>query len=260
MEFYTHEHKKEAKPLTEPHNDLAKTIGNQAMVMQCCNKSQRPKRFTAKEDAQLESLVKQYGYEWKTIQGFMPDRTAKQCRTRYTRYLHPYTERIPWSDDDIQLLQQKVEDNGRKWEVISTFFPGRDATSIRYQYSRLTGKKNVRQGQKYEMEKANEYLDSGKKIVDIQTSIQPGNGGGRIRADMIVSNSDSPINPPKLPSSSTIKEFKSSMKAPLTHNQILGFPELLSYGGFILDGPFAGELLPPGTKTDIERPDTKKGR
>lgn len=105
------------------------------------------------------------------------------------------------------------------------------------------------QGRAFELEKLEEF----KKIAtDVQEQITiVTNDGTRIRVDAIGYD--------KQTGELIIQEYKSSLTAPFTDNQIKGFEELRMHGGIIVGegkGVFVGEVdIPSGTTVEVIRPD-----
>jgi hypothetical protein len=82
--------------MTIPHKKV------QEMISQ--NSTPRLK-FSIFEDMKLIQLVKKLGTKsWKKIAQEMGTRTTRQCRERYTNYLDPSINNIPWSRDDDEML------------------------------------------------------------------------------------------------------------------------------------------------------------
>ncbi|OHS92703.1 hypothetical protein TRFO_40978 [Tritrichomonas foetus] len=88
--------------------------------------------FTQEEDAKLVELVSSHLYpNWITISKFLPGRTARQCRERWTEYLDPTIKFEPWSDEEDQLLVDLVQKNGHRWTLIARSFNGRTDNDVK---------------------------------------------------------------------------------------------------------------------------------
>lgn len=118
--------------------------------------------FSYDEDIKLLDLVEQYGTEqWNFIAREIKDRTPRQCRDRWTHYLDPSLNHNPWTQEENELLLQKVEELGCKWKIISAFFKNRTDVHIKNHYKTLKSKdkfhyRNIKQRQTMD-EKASEY-------------------------------------------------------------------------------------------------------
>lgn len=91
-------------------------------------------KFTPEEDKKLLQLVNTYGTNsWPTIASLMgTNRNQRQCRERWKNYVNPDLENgQPWTYEDDQLLVQKYEELGPKWNKIAKFFHNRSDNSIR---------------------------------------------------------------------------------------------------------------------------------
>ena len=105
-------------------------------------------RFTDKEDATLSALVYRLGTkDWEKIASYFPLRNARQCKERWTQYLSPDINKQPFSKEEDQLLIQKQQELGSKWEILTLFFKGRTSVSLRNRWKSLTKNKRVLQNQ-----------------------------------------------------------------------------------------------------------------
>ena len=108
---------------------------------------------------------------------------------------------------------------------------------------------NREKGRAFELEKLNEFKQTANNVEEQITIVT--NDGTKIKIDAIGYDSSTG----KL----ILREYKSSETAPLTKNQIKGFPELKDNGGVVVGkgkGIFkAGVEIPPGTIVEIIRPD-----
>lgn len=91
--------------------------------------------FTKKEDKKLIKLVKEYGdQDWALIASFFKDRTRRQCRERWKKYLCPSLNHSPWTSEEDELLLKKFVQIGPKWTLISKSFKNRTDISIKSRY------------------------------------------------------------------------------------------------------------------------------
>ncbi|OHS93004.1 Myb-like DNA-binding domain containing protein [Tritrichomonas foetus] len=95
--------------------------------------------FTKNEDNLIMQLVIEYGAcGWKEMAKKTPGRSARQIRERYTNYLSPNVSKEPWTQEEDQLLLRKVDEFGKKWALISAFFPRRTDVIIKNRFMRIT--------------------------------------------------------------------------------------------------------------------------
>lgn len=93
--------------------------------------SKRVKSFTIEEDRLLIQLVALYGQgHWAEI-GKRLNRTARQCRDRYTTYLNPYVYDRPWIPAEDELLKKLVRIYHHRWRKISLCFEGRSSNCVK---------------------------------------------------------------------------------------------------------------------------------
>lgn len=75
--------------------------------------------------------------DWNEIAEKVPGRTAKQCRDRYQNYLSAGITNKPWTDEEDQILREKVREIGNKWKEISAFLPGRGSNNIKNRWHKV---------------------------------------------------------------------------------------------------------------------------
>lgn len=119
-------------------------------------------KFTTQEDDLLKTLVQQEGpHKWSKIASKMPGRTAKQCRDRFQNYLNPSLKNGQWTVEEDQLLFQKIAEYGKKWKLISKFFPNRSHNNVKNRYnSRKYMKSNESKCEKLDNKQDNLQKDS----------------------------------------------------------------------------------------------------
>lgn len=93
------------------------------------------------EDALLIQLVQQYGDKnWRHIATQIPGRSNRQCRDRWVDHLNPNPRPIAqWTATEDQLLLDKRNQHGSKWDDLVQFFPGKTACQVKYRFSQLIG-------------------------------------------------------------------------------------------------------------------------
>ncbi|OHS99983.1 hypothetical protein TRFO_33442 [Tritrichomonas foetus] len=94
------------------------------------------RKFTEEEDRFLSQLVAEMGpRKWDQIAKRMPNRTARQCRDRYSNYLIPGFFNGEWSREEDELLYSKYQEFGPKWAIIKEFFKNRSPNSIKNRWN-----------------------------------------------------------------------------------------------------------------------------
>ena len=119
--------------------------------------------FKKEEDEKIKKLVKVFGTRhWDLVAQFM-ERTAKQCRERYSNYLIPGFFQGEWSDEEDSLLIKLYEENGPRWSVIKKSFKNRSANNIKNRWYYFLRKKyhSLEENEKKE-KKQNERISESK--------------------------------------------------------------------------------------------------
>ena len=95
-------------------------------------------KFTKIEDNLLRVVVAQYGIsDWNLVASKMGNRSARQCRDRWTHYLSPSTNNNYWTRMEDEMLINAYKNLGPHWGKISSLFPGRTAVSVRNRCCKL---------------------------------------------------------------------------------------------------------------------------
>ncbi|OHT03837.1 r2r3-MYB transcription factor [Tritrichomonas foetus] len=103
--------------------------------------NRRKLKFTEEEDEQIRNLVNAIGPKnWEFMANFIPGRSGKQIRDRYTNYLAPGIAHTEWTTDEDSLLLEKYEALGSKWSEMTQFFNGRNSNSLKNRFKYLTKK------------------------------------------------------------------------------------------------------------------------
>lgn len=109
---------------------------------QSAQHQQTKRKFTAAEDTLLLRLVQEYGTgDWKQISEHMEHRTGRQCRERWRNYISPDLKREKWTPEEDLLLIRAVEDIGKKWSKMTSYFPNRAGVSLKNRYRHLVKSK-----------------------------------------------------------------------------------------------------------------------
>jgi hypothetical protein len=88
--------------------------------------------FSHEEDQTLAGLVASDSCAtWLEIAARIPDRSARQCRDRWTNYLAPTISLDPWTAEEDEFIIRKVEDYGTRWAAIAREMPRRSDNAIK---------------------------------------------------------------------------------------------------------------------------------
>jgi hypothetical protein len=89
-------------------------------------------KFTPEEDLRLRDVIDRCGSkDWSIVACHMYPRNARQCRERWTNYINPAIQNIPWTPEEEALLEQKFTEFGTRWQIIAAFFPKRSKNHIK---------------------------------------------------------------------------------------------------------------------------------
>ena len=130
--------KQSVQPLSVNSNVSNDLLFNYTVNYQSTQKTQTANRlmvrhkFTPEEDRHLNTLISIHGpKKWDQIALAMPGRTGRQCRDRFHNYLKPTLINGPWTKEEDELLEKKVEEIGQHWNKIAKFFQGRSSNNIK---------------------------------------------------------------------------------------------------------------------------------
>lgn len=102
----------------------------------------RSRRWVATEDVLLRRAVAAVPQgtprRWRRVAEQLPERTPKQCRSRWTEYLDPVRESRAWTDDETQQLLFFVRTVGRAWSALVPRFRGRTANDLKNEFARAS--------------------------------------------------------------------------------------------------------------------------
>jgi hypothetical protein len=98
-------------------------------------------KFTKDEDLQLCSLVQRFGLRcWDDIAKQLPNRTARQCRDRYTIYLQEPSISRPWSAEEDAIIVRQFSILGPKWVEIAKLMNNRKGIQVKNRWYRHLSK------------------------------------------------------------------------------------------------------------------------
>ncbi|EAX97465.1 Myb-like DNA-binding domain containing protein [Trichomonas vaginalis G3] len=93
-------------------------------------------KWTPEEDTLLRSAVEKYGTSnWTLIGNFVPGRTGKQCRERWTGQICPTINKESWTPQEDYLLFQYQNLYGNKWALIAQYLPNRTPIGIKNRWN-----------------------------------------------------------------------------------------------------------------------------
>ena len=105
-----------------------------------------PAKFQPEEDERLKNIIADIGtHNWVTVASLMPGRNVKQCIERWKFLNARRNSAKEWTQEEDVLLQQKVQEIGKKWTKLLQFFPNRNENNLknRYQYLMKQQAKNA---------------------------------------------------------------------------------------------------------------------
>ena len=102
------------------------------MNNQLKNSTRTRKMFSKIEDSILTYTINQFpDISWVEIAKFIPGRSPRQCRERWINYLSPSLNQEQWSKEEDNLLLELVKKNGKKWSLLTEYFPSRSYSNIK---------------------------------------------------------------------------------------------------------------------------------
>lgn len=103
------------------------------------------RKYFSKTDDQLltKAVIKKKKVSWNEVARYVPGKTPKQCRDRWTNYLQPSLSFDPWTDSDDQLLVSLVNKYGTHWSKMRLYFKNRSTNAIKNRW-RFLIKNNVK--------------------------------------------------------------------------------------------------------------------
>jgi hypothetical protein len=141
-------------------------------------KAHREKRsFTTDEDAKLAELVSQHGeHAWHEIERFMPGRSSRQCRERWTLYLSPGVANEPWTVEEDMVLMRLYSVLGPKWTVIAKNFSKRTPNNVKNRQKQIL--RRAQRMARITPGDARTMGFDGAAIAQLSAAIAPGANGG----------------------------------------------------------------------------------
>lgn len=111
-------------------------------------------KFKPSEDRMLLQLIEQYGDKcnWNIIANEMENKSARQCRDRWTQFLNPNISKAPFTYEEDKLLIEQIKKMGTVWCKICKFFKNRSVIQLKNRYSCLKRHMNKENWQEELME------------------------------------------------------------------------------------------------------------
>ena len=99
--------------------------------------------FTPEEDDIIVKLKTQKTpLRWEEISKHTKGKTAKQCCDRYNQYLRISKKRVPWTQEEDEILLRFVKENGHCWKKAESLL-SRDNVDIKKRwYNKLNKEMN----------------------------------------------------------------------------------------------------------------------
>nr|XP_055044728.1 v-myb avian myeloblastosis viral oncogene homolog-like 2a [Misgurnus anguillicaudatus] len=90
-------------------------------------------KWTSKEDEILGTLVRRLGRnDWELIAGFLPGRTAQNCKYRFTTVVDPDLTKGTWTkEEDNKLIELVSLHSDKKWSAIAKHLKSRSGKQCR---------------------------------------------------------------------------------------------------------------------------------
>lgn len=96
------------------------------------------RHFTEREDIKLSKLVQRIGTkDWKKISKQMKDRSARQCRDRWEKFLAPDLNRGPFNSEEDNIIIEKYNQLGPQWVKIASFLSQRSDVAVKARHKYL---------------------------------------------------------------------------------------------------------------------------
>ncbi|KAM3407374.1 hypothetical protein ACQJBY_001037 [Aegilops geniculata] len=88
--------------------------------------------WTVEEDTLLRAKVREFGLgRWAEVALYLPGRSGKQCRERWTNQLDPNIERKKWTEAEDMKLIEMHQTWGNCWSVIARLLPSRSDNAVK---------------------------------------------------------------------------------------------------------------------------------
>ncbi|KAI8982006.1 hypothetical protein BDF20DRAFT_864501 [Mycotypha africana] len=115
-----------------------RTADKLSMEWQQVKEENKRKPWTQVEDQLILKGVEEFGTAWTAIANkYLPERSNWQIRKRYRRHLDNTSNRTKWTDDEVELLAERIEEFGKNWQKLAEGIPTRTAEQCRCIWLRM---------------------------------------------------------------------------------------------------------------------------
>ena len=95
-------------------------------------------KWTVYEDELLKKAIEEHGTDnWAIISKYVPSRSGKQCRERWTVQINPDLYKNKWEEWEDKLLTDLVTSYGNKWVLFTSYLNNLSALSIKNRWNLL---------------------------------------------------------------------------------------------------------------------------
>jgi hypothetical protein len=124
-------------------------------------------KFSATEDFILNRCVSQFGADsWQLVAAFLVNRTPRQCKERWIKYLCPMNSFTPFTPDEDRQLLELYATYGSKWTTISRFFTNRTDITLKNRWLVLKRQERKTQEEKKSESRVVRTIDWGDEKWD----------------------------------------------------------------------------------------------
>ncbi|SPJ82630.1 probable regulator of conidiation rca-1 [Fusarium torulosum] len=139
---------------------------------------QRRGPWSQQEDVYLMDLVKAHGaLNWVRIATTLGSRTPKQCRERYHQNLKPSLNHEPITPEEGLLIEQLVQDIGKRWAEIARRLHGRSDNAVKNWWNGSQNRRRRSDRRRVGQSHDDYYHHMSRPGLSISTPAYPMHGG-----------------------------------------------------------------------------------